>query len=629
MNTIPILILFPLVAAIVMLLVRNDMARNVVVRFSAVITIILTLVAVGQYFVSGAMLSFQHEEIITYCMAAVEVLVAIYIIVTGIRHKKLLVSLLAIIQTPLMLWFEFSGRAPEVHTAMVIDKLTIVMLLIVGVVGGLICLYSAGYMKWYHVHHSEYKERKSFFFAFLFIFLSAMFGLILSNSLTWMYFCWEITTLCSFLLIGYTKTAEATNNAFRALVLNLTGGLAFAGGIVLLGTTYHTIELSALLRLRPELMVMTIVFLFVFAALTKSAQIPFSSWLLGAMVAPTPTSALLHSATMVKAGVYFAIRLAPLMMGTSVGTVIALVGAITFLVASILAITQSDAKKILAYSTISNLGLIITCAGIGTKEAIWVAIMLMIFHAICKSLLFLTVGAAEHQLGNRNVESMDALASISKRLSFYMMIGIAGMFLAPFGMLISKWAAIKAFIDSDNIFAVIIVAFGSATTVFYWAKWLGKLVAGVNAKDHKPHKLHADEDFSMIIHVIFVIVACFTFPLISKYIITPFLGAVDMQSVTDQIYIIIFMLIVILIVPLTYILASKNDKSRIAPIYMAGINAGDNENFIAATMVTRKAEMRNWYMEDVFKPVALTRWSNIISLIILGIGVLLLMGGVA
>jgi ech hydrogenase subunit A len=227
------------------------------------------------------------------------------------------------------------------------------MILVVGIVGSLICIYAIGYMKWYHFHHEDYPERKNFFLSVLFIFLSAMFGLVLSNDLTWLYFCWEVTTLCSFLLIGYTKTKEAKTNSFRALIYNLGGGLCFALAIVYIGMNFETLELSTLIKMHPEANVLIPVFLLSIAALTKSAQLPFSSWLLGAMVAPTPSSALLHSATMVKAGVYLIIRLSPLLGDSSVGKIVTLVGGVTFLACSLMAITQSDAKKILAYSTIA------------------------------------------------------------------------------------------------------------------------------------------------------------------------------------------------------------------------------------------------------------------------------------
>jgi ech hydrogenase subunit A len=229
MNLVAVLMLFPLIASGVIFLVRNDYARNVIVRISACIIGILSLVVVYANFKKGLVLSFKYEHIIDYCIMAASILIAVYIIYTGIKNKKYLAVIFAAVQTPLMIWFELTYKhGIEIHNDIMFDKLSAIMVLIVGLIGSLICLYAVGYMKWYHVHHDEYKERKSFFFAVLFLFISAMTGLVLSNSLTLMYFCWEVTSLSSFLLIGYTKTEEAKNNAFRALSINLGGGLAFA-----------------------------------------------------------------------------------------------------------------------------------------------------------------------------------------------------------------------------------------------------------------------------------------------------------------------------------------------------------------------------------------------------------------
>jgi ech hydrogenase subunit A len=360
MNTILMLIFFPLVASAAIFLVRNDNIRNIIIRVSALITAVLTLVTVYRFFKDGLSLSFGNEEIIDTVIMFIEVLLAAYIIYIGIKSKKYIVSVFAAIQTPLMIWFELTQKTGiEVETAIKFDKLTAVMVLVVGIVGSLICLYAVGYMKWYHVHHNKVEDRKNFFLAVLFFFLSAMFGLVLCNNLVWMYFCWELTSFCSFLLIGYTKTEEAKNNSFLALAINLGGGLAFAIAIVLIGIHYKTLEMSVLIGLEPKVTVLVPVFLLCIAALTKSAQLPFSAWLLGAMVAPTPSSALLHSATMVKAGVYLIIRLAPLLGQTSVGRIITLIGALTFLANSLMAVSKNDAKKVLAYSTIANLGLIV------------------------------------------------------------------------------------------------------------------------------------------------------------------------------------------------------------------------------------------------------------------------------
>lgn len=633
MNAISLLILFPLVAALLIFLTRHDKVRNMIVRISAIITAALTLTVVFLYFNNGISITYEAETTIDYIIAAVEVVVAVFIISAGIKNKKYIVSLFSLLQTPLILWFEFTQKEGiEIQSAIVLDKLAAIMVLIIGIVGSLICIYAVGYMKWYHIHHENYKERKSFFLSILFLFLSAMFGLVLSNNLTWIYFCWELTTLCSFLLIGYTKTKDAKNNSFRALVINLGGGLAFAVAIVYIGTRFDTMELSELIKMKPEAAVLVPVFLLSIAALTKSAQLPFSSWLLGAMVAPTPSSALLHSATMVKAGVYMIIRLAPLLGDSTVGKIVTLVGGVTFLACSLMAISQSDAKKILAYSTIANLGLIVICASVGTQESLWAAILLIIFHAVSKSLLFMAVGSVEHQIGSRNVEDMDILFDISRRLSLYMMIGIAGMFLAPFGMLISKWVAMKAFIDSDNILIVIILAYGSAATLFYWSKWMGKLVCYVNVKKKEKHSFHKDEEIPIFIHVILVIVSCFTFPLISKYALVPYLtnlfGATTLIPIgTNDVKLMLFMLSMLIILPISFIPIYRKDKRRKVPIYMAGENTGDNMSFNGSLGATQKLELRNWYMEGFFGTKRLSFWSNVIAIGILVVGVVLLIGG--
>src|SRR4030042_6771303 len=221
-------------------------------------------------------------------------------------------------------------------------------------------------MKDFHAHHKELPDRRNIFFFIMFAFLSAMFGLVFSNNLLWVYFFWEITTLCSFLLIGYTKTEEATSNAFTALWMNLLGGVGFAIAILYLATqTGGVMGLEALLTSGKSLVLIPVV-LIGFAGLTKAAQLPFSSWLVGAMVAPTPVSALLHSSTMVKAGVYLLLKVSPVFNGTPAWICITSIGSITFLFTSFIAVSQSDSKRVLAYSTISTLALIVMCAGVGT-----------------------------------------------------------------------------------------------------------------------------------------------------------------------------------------------------------------------------------------------------------------------
>ena len=164
---------------------------------------------------------------------------SLFIIYVGVRAKNPLIVLLTLAQAGLMVWFELTaGEHLEVAQNLFVDKFTVIMALINGMVGGGICIYALGYMREYHeVAHRDVPDRRPLFFALLFIFMGAMFGLIFANNLVWLFLFWEITTLCSFLLIGYTQTEEAKRNALRALVMNLAGGLAFAVAIVWLQKT--------------------------------------------------------------------------------------------------------------------------------------------------------------------------------------------------------------------------------------------------------------------------------------------------------------------------------------------------------------------------------------------------------
>jgi ech hydrogenase subunit A len=597
------------------------------------------IVAAVLYFVTGAMLSgisttyLTETHTVDTVMLIGEFFMMALVIYFGFRYKKYYVALLSVAQTGLIAWLELTGGNKIEGMHITADKLTIVMSLIIGVIGCLICVYAVGYMKDYHAHHTEFKDRRAFFFAMLFVFLGAMFGLIFSSSLTWIYFFWEITSLCSFLLIGYNKTEEAINNSFKALWMNLLGGLAFAVAIVYCALALHVVELEKLVTVGTGTQVALIpVILLAFAGLTKSAQLPFSGWLLGAMVAPTPTSALLHSATMVKAGVYLLIRLAPALSGNLAGTMVTTVGGFTFLMASMLAISQSDGKKVLAYSTVSNLGLIAACAGVGVHEAVWAGVLLMMFHAVSKSLMFLTVGAVENSIGSRNIEDMHGLVVKLPELAFVMIIGIAGMFLAPFGMLISKWAALKAFVDSNSILLVVFLVFGSATTLFYWTKWLGKLVAVIHHSERLPNTTKGSEWFSLLCQAFIMITLTTSFPLVSTYLIEPFLTELFHNQVpaiisSGNMNIMMLMLCAIVILPIAVRVLTFGKKKKVVMSYMGGGNYGNDRAFTDSFGEKKQMYLANWYMEDYFGEKKLLNPSLIFSSAAIVILMIIAIGG--
>jgi ech hydrogenase subunit A len=634
------------VIAVVLLFVRRDAARGPVVFVGAAATAVFSVIlAVRQGIWSdvGPNLLWsgttESAEITGYVMMGIEAALAAVIFILGIKYKKVLASLLVVVQCPLLIWFELTkGHSIEVKNNINIDHFSLIMVLIIGIIGTLICVYAVGYMKDFQHHHADRPDRRPWFFFLMFLFLSAMFGIVLSNNLIYMYFFWEITTLCSFFLIGYTKTDEAVRNSFRALIMNLLGGLAFVLAIVMIGGTYGTLELDQILQIgvsakslgQPDYIINVVVMLLCFAGITKAAQMPFNSWLLGAMVAPTPTSALLHSSTMVKAGVFLIVKLSPLLGVQGImdiggpGFMVMMVGGLTFVLASFAAVSQSNAKRVLAYSTIANLGLIVACAGIGTPEGVWAATMLIIFHAVTKSLLFLSVGTAEHNIGSRDIEDMDGLFGRMPRLAVYMIIGLAAMFLAPFGMLISKWAALQSFVDAGGVWVVLMVVFGSAVTVFYWGKWLGKLAAIVANRQNIQSKVHGEEWFVLSGHVALVIIISLSFPLFSGSVIVPYVtnvfnGLSDAAAAAlsgDNMIIMVVLVAVVLVLPLLFY---GRTRKRVMPLYMGGVNEGDNLTFVGAMDRDVPVSLRNWYMEGVFGEKLMNRVGVVATCIIFAV----------
>jgi len=672
LGIISLLILIPLIVAILLLAVKSDKLRDPIVVVGGIAIAALSVYFALERFgdetfkpwIQGKSVDFfglaadagRLAEGVNTTMLVIEAALAILIIALGVKYRKIIVIVLTAIQTPLLIWFEQTkGHTIAVESNINIDNFSLIMVLIIGVIGSMICIYSIGYMKDFAHHHSEGKDRRPFFFFMMFVFLAAMFGIVICNNMIWMFFFWEITTLCSFLLIGYTKTPEAIRNSFHALAINLLGGLAFVCAIIVMGYYFEngTLELSAVLDsgvkykadMAAQSYVVTedpfiglIAILLAFAGITKAAQMPFNSWLLGAMVAPTPTSALLHSSTMVKAGVFLIVKLAPVLgfnsafsvvPGFSIGPgfFVTLVGGVTFVFASMAALSQSNAKRVLAYSTVANLGLIIACAGIGTAEAVWAAIMLIIFHAVTKALLFLCVGTVEHNIGSRDIEDMDGLFGRMPRLAVFMIVGISAMFLAPFGMLISKWAALKSFIDSGDIWVILALVFGSAATLFYWTKWLGKTTAIVAGRESIENKVHHSEWGILGGLTAFTIAITITFPFYSKGVLVPYLQSRFANTseeskeilealTTDNMIIMMIMVVLIIVIALLFY---GRTEGRVVPIYMAGVNEGDNLTYIGAMQKDVPVALRNWYLEDMFPEKSMNRIGMIITCVIFAV----------
>jgi ech hydrogenase subunit A len=627
------LILFPLIPAVLLRFLWNEKISGLVVTVGAGVCAagsVLLLVTSGQNH------SFFTIPVtgVAFLMLILEIAIAGYLIRIAIPAKQHLVIAFVVLQLILIAgaeWFGLADHAviPDLFT----DQFSSIMAVIIGLIGGLICIYALGYMREYQDHYPERPDKRPQFFAILFIFLSSMFGLVFSNNLIWMYFFWEVTTLCSYLLIRYPETEESIQNAFRALLYNLIGGACIPLAIIAILATGdgELLGISSLIAAGPAVALLPASLIAV-AGCAKSAQFPFSAWLVGAMVAPTPVSALLHSSTMVKAGVYVIARFAPVFDGQVIGMIIALIGGVTFLVASCIAISQSNAKKVLAYSTIANLGLIVACAGVGTPEALWAAIFLIIFHAIAKSLLFLSVGTVEHRIGSRDIEDMTGLAAPMPRVGLMMLIGIAAMFLAPFGMLVSKWASLHAFsqaLPPYGMILVVIIAYGSAVTVFFWAKWMGKLIEVRRWEESIEPAISRSEWAALIPLTALTVGACFGIAPISTYLIEPFLAEMygPLSHLIPESNLIIMFLMLSLIVILPVVLMKFLVPKRSLHRYMGGQNY--KSGMLEGSMGTRKeVSLGNLYLEELFPETGLSRYGSVISILLFAtLVVALLFGG--
>jgi multicomponent Na+:H+ antiporter subunit A len=294
-----------------------------------------------------------------------------------------------------------------VNFSLWIDGLSVFFALLIAGIGLLIT--------WYSHHYLDSSDRRGRYFAYLLLFMGAMLGLVLSANLITLFVFWELTSLSSFLLIGFWQTrAESLYGARQALLVTVLGGLALLGGIILLSQLAGTLELPELATsseaIRQSRLYPVILGLMLAGACAKSAQFPLHFWLPNAMAAPTPVSAYLHSATMVQAGLFLVCRMLPVLGGTTAWMYAVLsIGLVTFLAGGIWALRQHDLKALLAYSTISQLGTIMALFGPATAESVRAAIFHLFNHAMFKGALFLLVGIIEHQTGTRDRRELTGL----------------------------------------------------------------------------------------------------------------------------------------------------------------------------------------------------------------------------
>ena len=336
------------------------------------------------------------------------------------------------------------------------DGLGVLFSLLILIIGLLVILYA-------HYYVAE-RDSLSRLYAYLLLFMGSMLGVVLSENLIQLLIFWELTSLSSFLLIAYWRHHEpARSGAKMALAVTGAGGLALLGGLLLLGEIVGSYELTTVLAsgdlVRAHPLYLPALLLILLGVFTKSAQFPFHFWLPNAMAAPTPVSAYLHSATMVKAGVFLLARLFPVLSGTPAWAWwVGGIGLITFLLGAVLALFKHDLKGLLAYSTISHLGLITALFGLGTPLAAVAGVFHIINHAIFKAGLFMAAGIIDHECGTRDMRRINGLWHSMPHTATLAMVASAAMAGVPLA---------NGFLSKEMFFAEAVAA-GSHMRMGWW-----------------------------------------------------------------------------------------------------------------------------------------------------------------
>jgi multicomponent Na+:H+ antiporter subunit A len=366
-------------------------------------------------------------------------------------------------------------RPLGIEISMRMDTLGWLMALVVSGVGALVMIYC----RWYFRGKTDGLGR---FSSVLLAFAGAMYGLVLTDDIVMLVMFWEITSILSYLLIGhYHLRAASRRAALQALLVTTLGGLVMLIGVVMLAVTAETTSLSGILELAPSGPFANVALVLVLVgALSKSAIFPFHFWLPGAMAAPTPVSAYLHAAAMVKAGIYLLARFAPVFAEADPWRpVIVTLGVLTMLLGGVQALRESDLKRILAFGTVSQLGFITVVIGYGTRDAALAGVALLLAHALFKSTLFLVVGVIDRQLSTRDIDDLSGVgrqAPVMAVISFVAVASMAG--LPPTLGFVAKEGALTALLEAAGagegwgIAALVGIVAGSMLTVAYGARFL-------------------------------------------------------------------------------------------------------------------------------------------------------------
>ncbi|WP_246940575.1 Na+/H+ antiporter subunit A [Bacillus pinisoli] len=421
-----------------------------------------------------------------------------------------------------------------------VDGLSMLFGLLITGIGSLVVFYSI-----YYLHKTE---KLGHFYVYLLMFMTAMLGVVFSDNLFVFYMFWEFTSLSSFLLIGFWNHREKSRyGAQKSMLITVFGGLSMLAGLVWMSIVVGTNSIRGLIQHADVIIqsdyFLPILLLVLLGAFTKSAQFPFHTWLPDAMEAPTPVSAYLHSATMVKAGIYLVARLSILFSGTDeFFLIVSGFGLLTLCWGSYNAVKHTDLKGILAYSTISQLGMIMAMLGFGTGVAVFAAIFHILNHATFKGSLFMVAGIVDHETGTRDIRRLGGLFTlmpITATLAIFGVFSMAGIPLPILNGFLSKEmffdAAVDLRLESGSIYQMVapffpvIAVIGSIFTfvysmILYFQTFTGELkLSKLERKPHDPPLGMLLSPFVLV--VLIIVIALFPGPF-NHYLLTPAVAAV-------------------------------------------------------------------------------------------------------
>lgn len=438
-------------------------------------------------------------------VAVADVVLLLFFGWVAVRRKSMLVGLMTLLQLGALVYILKEGVV-EGGNQFMVDRLSLFMFLLVNVISSIITVFSLQYIE----EEGCPAFRKKYFLSILFWFIAVMNLLASSDNLEYFFLFFELTTLASFLLIAFRRDETSVKNALTALWMNQLGGLAILVTLIFMG--YHNYGVATFSNLLSQATAPTILVplaLLCMAALIKGAQMPFSKWLLGAMVAPTPVSALLHSSTMVKIAPFIVLRLSPALKDTPVAWMVIGLTGFVFAASAVSALSQDNFKRILAHSTIALLALMIMMGAVGTPATIIAALTLVLFHGLSKCMLFLNAGVLERIFHFKQASEMDRLGETGPFTAFVTAVGFMSLLLPPFGAFIGKWFSIETLGEySKNhhvlgAVVVVLIAFGGAVLSLLYFKVLGLIVSRSGKRD----RIHLEKESPFYAGSIYVLIA--------------------------------------------------------------------------------------------------------------------------